>query len=138
MIRLANIHKAFGDNSVLRGVDLQVHEGTTAVVMGGSGSGKSVLLKTIVQLLRPDEGEVWVDGTRADLLSGDELDALRLSFGYLFQGGALFDSTGSYDIVWQLAIVLAVFAAVVHWPIEDAGPGVDERAALEATMGSDG
>ena len=53
----------------------------------------------------------------------------------VYLGGALFDITGSYDIVWQLAIGLAIFAAVVHWPIDDVGPGADEKAALEAAVG---
>ena len=56
----------------------------------------------------------------------------------VYLGGALFDATGSYDIVWQLAIGLAILAAAVHWPIDDVGPGADERAALEAAVGSDG
>src|SRR5690606_5388117 len=96
-IEIRNLHKSFGDHHVLRGVDLQVRTGTTCVVMGGSGSGKSVLIKNIVKLLEPDEGEIWIFGTRADLLEKDELDRLRLSIGYLFQSGALFDSM----TVWE-------------------------------------
>lgn len=92
IIEIKDLHKRFGDNTVLEGVSLAVEAGTTAIVMGGSGSGKSVLLKHIVQLLTPDAGEVWVKGQRADQLEDDALDALRLSIGYLFQSGALFDS----------------------------------------------
>jgi len=92
LIEMRGVHKAFGRNEVLRGVSFSVEEGKTAVVMGGSGSGKSVLIKHLVQLLHPDRGEVWVMGRRVDLLKGDALDELRLSIGYLFQGGALFDS----------------------------------------------
>lgn len=66
--------------------------GRSVVVMGGSGTGKSVLIKHIVRLLEPDSGEVWVQGKRIDLLEKDELDELRLNIGYLFQSGALFDS----------------------------------------------
>jgi phospholipid/cholesterol/gamma-HCH transport system ATP-binding protein len=92
IIDMRNVHKSFGDNHVLRGISLDVERGTSAVVMGGSGTGKSVLIKHIVKLLEPDEGEIWVKGRRIDLMKGDELDKMRLSTGYLFQGGALFDS----------------------------------------------
>lgn len=92
LIELRGLHKSFGDNRVLAGISLVVEEGTSSVVMGGSGSGKSVLIKHIVKLLEPDAGEVWVFGRRVDEMKDDELDELRLSIGYLFQGGALFDS----------------------------------------------
>ena len=92
VIELRDVHKGFEEKQVLRGVSLSVEKGTTAVVMGGSGTGKSVLIKHLVQLLKPDRGEVWVKGRRIDLLEDDELDAMRLHTGYLFQGGALFDS----------------------------------------------
>ncbi len=92
MNALRDIHKAFGPKKVLRGVSMEVERGTSVSVMGGSGAGKSVLIKHIVQLLKPDQGEVWVKGQRLDLLDDDELDAMRLHIGYLFQGGALFDS----------------------------------------------
>jgi phospholipid/cholesterol/gamma-HCH transport system ATP-binding protein len=92
LVELRDVHKSFGDVHVLRGISLRVQEGRSAVILGGSGSGKSVLIKHIVQLLKPDSGEVWVMGQRADRLSGDPLDRLRLSIGFLFQGGALFDS----------------------------------------------
>ncbi|RMF61152.1 MAG: ATP-binding cassette domain-containing protein [Bacteroidetes bacterium] len=97
LIELRDLHKAFGENEVLKGISLSVEAGTTAVVMGGSGSGKSVLIKHIVQLLRPDRGEVWVMGRRVDQLEGDDLDALRLQIGYLFQSGALFDSMTVFE-----------------------------------------
>ena len=97
LVDLRNIQKSFGDKHVLQGISLAVREGTSAVVLGGSGTGKSVLIKHVVQLLKPDDGEVWVTGKRADLLDGDELDRLRLSIGYLFQGGALFDSMTVYE-----------------------------------------
>lgn len=92
IIQLRNVHKSFGENDVLRGISLSVTKGTSAVVLGGSGSGKSVLIRHIVGLLKPDRGEVWVKGQRVDLLDGPALDRVRLSIGYLFQGGALFDS----------------------------------------------
>jgi phospholipid/cholesterol/gamma-HCH transport system ATP-binding protein len=92
IIQLRNVHKSFGDNHVLRGISISVKKGTSAVVLGGSGSGKSVLIRHIVGLLKPDRGEVWVKGQRVDMLDGPPLDRVRLSIGYLFQGGALFDS----------------------------------------------
>ena len=97
VIEVRDLHKAFGEKQVLRGISLSVEKGTTAVVMGGSGTGKSVLIKHLVQLLKPDRGEVWVKGRRIDLLEEDELDAMRLHTGYLFQGGALFDSMTVYE-----------------------------------------
>ncbi len=92
IVELRGIHKSFGENHVLRGISLSVPKGSSAVVLGGSGSGKSVLIRHIVGLLKPDRGEVWVKGQRVDLLEGNALDRVRLSIGYLFQGGALFDS----------------------------------------------
>ena len=97
IIELRDVYKGFGDLQVLTGVSMSVERGNSVVVMGGSGTGKSVLLKQIVQLLRPDAGEVWVKGNRMDKLGGDELDKVRLSIGYLFQGGALFDSMTVYE-----------------------------------------
>jgi phospholipid/cholesterol/gamma-HCH transport system ATP-binding protein len=91
-IQIRNLYKSFGRTQVLRGISLSVRRGSSVVVMGGSGTGKSVLIRHIVGLLRPDAGEVWVEGQRADLSTGDDLDRLRLRIGYLFQGGALFDS----------------------------------------------
>ena len=92
VIRLVDVHKGFSGVDVLNGVSLDVSKGSSSVVMGGSGSGKSVLIKHIVGLLKPDKGEVWVNDRRVDELRGDSLDSVRLSIGYLFQSGALFDS----------------------------------------------
>ncbi len=96
-ISVADLTKSFGDNTVLRGITMDVPTGTTAVVMGGSGSGKSVLIKSIVRLIRPDAGEVWIRGERVDQMDEDDLDRIRLSIGYLFQSGALFDSMTVYE-----------------------------------------
>ncbi len=92
MIQIRGLHKGFGQKEVLRGISLTVPRGSSAVVLGGSGTGKSVLIRHLVGLLQPDRGEVWVDGERVDLMDGDDLDRQRLKIGYLFQGGALFDS----------------------------------------------
>lgn len=92
VIELKGVHKAFGDNVVLGGVDFVVHQGETVALLGPSGVGKSVLLKHINGLLRPDRGEVWVDGLCVGDLPRRELAALRARIGYVFQFGALFDS----------------------------------------------
>ena len=91
-ISIKHLHKAFGERKILKGVSVSVPRGTTLAVMGGSGTGKSVLLKHIVGLIAPDSGEVWVQGQRIDQLNRPALNTLRLRIGYLFQGGALFDS----------------------------------------------
>jgi phospholipid/cholesterol/gamma-HCH transport system ATP-binding protein len=86
------IEKAFGPNRVLRGVNLDVARGETVVVLGGSGSGKSVLLRHAVGLFRPDAGQVFVEGVEISKLSEDGLMETRKKVGMLFQSGALFDS----------------------------------------------
>jgi phospholipid/cholesterol/gamma-HCH transport system ATP-binding protein len=92
MIQLKNVHKAFGPKRVLQGFTLDVPEGETMVIIGYSGTGKSVAIKHIVGLLDPDLGEVWVDGQRVDRLSRADLYKLRARIGYVFQFAALFDS----------------------------------------------
>lgn len=92
MIEINNLHKSFGSNRVLTGVNLNIKKGETIVIIGRSGCGKSVLIKHIVGLLRPDEGYVKVEDQRVDELSESELYNLRRKFGFLFQGAALFDS----------------------------------------------
>lgn len=92
MIELKDVHKSFGTKQVLRGFSLTVDEGETMVIIGYSGTGKSVAIKHIVGLLEPDSGEVWVDGQRVDTLSRRQLYALRSKIGYVFQFAALFDS----------------------------------------------
>jgi phospholipid/cholesterol/gamma-HCH transport system ATP-binding protein len=91
-IELLDIHKAFGANKVLQGFSLEVSEGETLVVLGMSGSGKSVMLKHIVGLLTPDQGEVRVDGQNISSLDSEELSEIRRKVGYVFQFAALFDS----------------------------------------------
>jgi len=92
MIVLDNVHKAFAGNQVLTGFSLEVKEGETMVIIGYSGSGKSVAIKHIVGLLEPDKGTVFVDGLEVPKLSRRELYALRARIGYVFQASALFDS----------------------------------------------
>lgn len=98
-IRYVDLHKGFGPHAVLRGVTLEVHRGETVVVLGGSGSGKSVLLRHTIGLHRPERGEVWVDDTEITSLDEDDLLATRKKVGMLFQAGALFDSMTVYDNV---------------------------------------
>jgi phospholipid/cholesterol/gamma-HCH transport system ATP-binding protein len=92
LIELKNLHKSFGWLTVLNGVSLSIESGESIVVIGASGSGKSVLLKHIVGLLTPDRGEVWFDGQRIDTLPQRRLMDVRKRFGFLFQMSALFDS----------------------------------------------
>jgi phospholipid/cholesterol/gamma-HCH transport system ATP-binding protein len=92
MIRLVDVHKAFGPKRVLNGFTLDVNEGETTVIIGYSGSGKSVAIKHIVGLLDPDAGTVFVDGQEVPSLSRRELYQLRAKIGYVFQFAALFDS----------------------------------------------
>src|SRR5436190_21318388 len=98
-IELRNLYKSFGRQRVLRGVSLDIEKGEGLVIIGASGSGKSVMLKHIVGLLKPDEGEVWFDGQRIDNLRERELMEVRQRFGFLFQMGALFDSLTVADNV---------------------------------------
>jgi phospholipid/cholesterol/gamma-HCH transport system ATP-binding protein len=94
-----DVHKAFGDRAILDGVSLTVQEGETLAVIGYSGVGKSVLLKSIVRLLEPDSGKVHVDGEDVSLLERDALYDLRRRVGYVFQFAALFDSMTVFDNV---------------------------------------
>lgn len=92
MIRIKDLHKSFGEQKVLDGINLDIKDGETIAIIGRSGCGKSVLIKHIIGLLKPDRGTIEVDGKIVNNLSEDELYELRKSFGFLFQGAALFDS----------------------------------------------
>ncbi len=97
MIEVIDVHKSFGTLQVLRGVTLSVKLGESMTVIGGSGSGKSVLLKHIIGLLFPNRGQVVIDGQDLNKLDGQGLNEIRKKFGMLFQGAALFDSL----TVWE-------------------------------------
>ncbi len=112
-ISMRGVEKSFGDKRVLRGVDLEVMEGETMVVLGGSGAGKSVLLRHLNGLERPDRGEVWVDSKRLNAMSEDELSPIRREVAMVFQLGALFDS-------------LTVFGNV-SYPIREHGEHDEDR-----------
>ena len=92
MIEIKGVFKSFGDNQVLRGVDLTINKGETMVIIGRSGCGKSVLLKLIIGLMKPDQGKILVNGDEITSLNDNQLNQLRQKFGMLFQASALFDS----------------------------------------------
>jgi phospholipid/cholesterol/gamma-HCH transport system ATP-binding protein len=91
-IHVEGLHKHFANNHVLQGIDLDFPTGTTTVILGGSGSGKSVLMKHLIGLLKPDQGRVIVEGQDINQLSGEALTKFRMKFGMVFQWAALFDS----------------------------------------------
>jgi len=99
VIRVTGLRRAFGAQEVLRGLDLEVASGEILVIIGRSGGGKSVLLKHLVGLLRPDAGGIFVDGTEITRLGRSALDRIRERYGVVFQGGALFDSMSVFDNV---------------------------------------
>jgi len=98
-IAISNLKKSFGEKQVLLGIDLEVAKGESLVVLGGSGSGKSVLIKTIIGLLKPDSGSIKLDGTEISGFSSSEYNNMMKKFGFLFQGGALFDSLTIWENV---------------------------------------
>ena len=92
VLRVSNLKKSFGSNHVLNGFNLDLHKGESVVVIGKSGSGKSVLIKCIIGLMKPDAGEVFVLGRDVPNLTNEELDKMRVQVGFLFQSNALYDS----------------------------------------------
>ena len=112
MIELINIHKRFGANKVLQGTSLVVPKGTSLVIIGGSGTGKSITLKCILGLVKPDSGTIKIDGR--DISRGDR-DAFLARFGMLFQGAALFDSIP----VWQ-NVAFRLLRGTLKRPFEEA------------------
>ncbi len=99
MIEVVDLWKSFGDNHVLKGINLTIRDGETFVVLGGSGSGKTVLMKHVIGLLKPDRGHVRVGGQEISRLEGKALTEARQMFGMVFQGAALFDSMTVYENV---------------------------------------
>lgn len=97
MIEIRGLEKSFGEQQVLRGIDLRVQDGETLAVIGQSGCGKSVLLKHIIGLLKPDAGEVFVDGVNVGEAKTKQLEEVRSKIGFLFQSAALFDSMNVAD-----------------------------------------
>jgi phospholipid/cholesterol/gamma-HCH transport system ATP-binding protein len=148
-LAIRGLSKAFGEKRVLAGVDLDVGVGESVVIIGGSGTGKSVLLKCILGLLKPDAGSIRLDGVELVGMKGSALDAARARFGMLFQGGALFDSLpvwrnvtfaltqgGSGNAAALRARAVEVLASVgLEAPVADLKPaelsgGMQKRVAL--------
>jgi len=92
VLELRDLHKSFGDNHVLKGFNLKLYDGENLVVMGKSGSGKSVMVKCLVGLLQPDSGSITIKNQDITAMGQKELDVLRTEIGFLFQGSALYDS----------------------------------------------
>jgi len=99
MIEIKGLQKSFGGHQVLTGIDLSVSEGNTCVILGGSGSGKTVLMKHMIGLLKPDAGQVLIDGEDVVPMGPEELARVRHKFGMVFQAAALFDSMNVYENV---------------------------------------
>jgi phospholipid/cholesterol/gamma-HCH transport system ATP-binding protein len=98
-LELQGVYKSFGDNHVLRGITVSVEKGKSLVVIGGSGTGKSVMIKSVLGLIAPDKGSIRVDGAETTHLRGSARDAQMRKFGMLFQGAALFDSLPVWENV---------------------------------------
>jgi phospholipid/cholesterol/gamma-HCH transport system ATP-binding protein len=139
-LRAEGLRKAFGGRPVLDGIDLSVATGESVVIVGPSGTGKSVLLKHLIGLLRPDAGRVFVDGKDLWALGTLERNALRSKFGMAFQEGALFDSMSVFDNVAFLLRRLGRPPAAVRARVEECLdlvqlPGVGERRPSELSGG---
>lgn len=141
MIEIRNLQKSFNGNEVLRGVDLTIPTGETIAVIGQSGCGKSVLLKHIIGLLTPDDGEILVDGQNVHKLPSKELYLLRNRFGFLFQGAALFDSMTvlenvSLGLVENSSMTEMEIRDIVAEKLELVGlPGIEEKKPAELSGG---
>jgi phospholipid/cholesterol/gamma-HCH transport system ATP-binding protein len=140
LIELKHVRKAFGANRIYEDVSLQVEKGETLTLIGGSGTGKSVMLKMLIGLLSPDEGEVWFDGARIDDLDEEGFRPVRRRIAMLFQGAALFDSMDVFDnIAYGLredgrpeAEIKTRVAEVLEWV---GLPGIESRAPAELSGG---
>lgn len=118
-LKIDGAYKSFGNNDVLNGVDLEIEQGKSLVIIGGSGTGKSVLLKCVLGLLTPDRGSILIDGEETVGLKPSDHDDVMRKFGMLFQGGALFDS-------------MKVWENVAFGLIQ--GRGMDKRSAREIAI----
>ena len=142
MIEFINLYKSFGENQVLRGVNLIINKGETLVIIGRSGEGKSVLIKHIVGLLQPDSGFVKVEGEIVSELNENKLYELRKKFGFLFQGSALFDSmtvsenVGLPLVEGEIKMTQLKIDAIVAEKLELVGlPGVQKLKPSELSGG---
>jgi phospholipid/cholesterol/gamma-HCH transport system ATP-binding protein len=131
-IRVRGLHKSFGDKHVLDGIDLDVMPGTSMVVIGGSGSGKSVLLKCILGLIEPDDGAIEIDGKDIAKMTRDDRELARARIGMLFQNGALFDSMK----VWEnVAFGLLARRKATRADARAKADGFLEQVGLAASVG---
>jgi phospholipid/cholesterol/gamma-HCH transport system ATP-binding protein len=141
IIEVRGLFKSFGDNPVLQGIDLELPEGKTTVVLGGSGSGKTVLMKHVIGLLRPDRGQILVESEDIAPLPEAELSRVRRKFGMVFQAAALFDSMTVFDnVAFPLRehseLSEKQIADVVHQKLEVVGlKGIDRKYPAELSGG---
>jgi len=141
MIEIKNVKKRFGRNEVLKGVNLTITKGETLVIIGKSGCGKSVLLKHIIGLLKPDEGEIFFEGVDIVKMKQKELYSIRSKFGFLFQGAALFDSMTVAEnvglaLVENSKLTTAQIADVVTEKLELVGlPGTQKMRPSDLSGG---
>jgi len=154
MIRLVDVHKSFGKKRVLRGIDLEIEPKKTTVILGPSGSGKSTVIKHMVGLLKPDSGDVWVDGINIASANEDDIYRVRKKVGFLFQSGALFDSMNifentafplkehtklgkkeiEYEVRKRLDMVGLKYDEVAHLYPDELSGGMQKRAGLARTI----
>src|SRR5215510_3837949 len=152
MIKVEGLTKSFGPQKVLRELSLDVATGTITIVIGRSGGGKSVFLKHLIGLIRPDAGRIIVDGVEISQLRGRALDAIRRTYGVVFQGGALFDSLSCFEnVAFPLReklrtppdeLVKRVEAALAQVGLEGVGPkypaeisgGMRKRVAIARAL----
>lgn len=152
MIQVVDVYRSFGRQQVFKGINLQVNKGEILAIVGRSGSGKTVMLKLLIGLLRPDRGQVLIEGTDITKLYARRLDRVRERFGMLFQGGALFDSMTVFDNVAfplreKTKLSEAEIAAAVQGMLEKVGladmgykfsaelsGGMKKRAALARAL----
>ncbi len=142
IVTVTNLHKRFGSLVVLNGIDVTFEQGQITTIIGQSGTGKSVLFKNMIGILKPDRGEIWYRDTCVTRASEDELIELRRSFGYSFQGAALFDSmTVAENIAFPLREVLGIrdkrehskrIAEMLEWI---GLPGIESKYPVELSGG---
>lgn len=128
MIQAKGIHKSFGSNDVLKGVDVDFHQGETNLIIGRSGSGKTVFLKTILGLHEPDQGQILYDGEVLGKMSKQRFKKLRQEIGMVFQGGALFDSM---TVAQNIRFPLEMFSAMTEHEMDQRVKFVMDRVRLE-------
>ncbi len=128
MIQVEHLYKSFADKSVLEDISLEIVDGETMAIIGRSGSGKSVLMKHLIGLLKPDRGRVLVDGTDINEIPYKQLRQVRRQFGVLFQGGALFDSMNAFD---NVAFPLRTFTKMTEAEVQERAQQCLEVVELE-------